>query len=60
MKDKRNLSLVMDFYELTMSQCYFNDNKDKSLEQAIKCWKYKKSLKGNNKYEKADLKILNN
>ncbi len=28
MKDTRNLSLVMDFYELTMSQCYFNDNKD--------------------------------
>lgn len=29
-RDKRNLSLVMDFYELTMSQCYFNsDNKDK-------------------------------
>jgi nicotinate phosphoribosyltransferase len=24
MKDGRNLSLVMDFYELTMSQCYFN------------------------------------
>lgn len=23
-RDKRNLSLVMDFYELTMSQCYFN------------------------------------
>lgn len=31
MKDKRNLSLVMDFYELTMSQCYFNDNKDKEV-----------------------------
>lgn len=29
-RDKRNLSLVMDFYELTMSQCYFNANqKDK-------------------------------
>lgn len=29
-RDKRNLSLVMDFYELTMSQCYFNsDTKDK-------------------------------
>ncbi len=29
-RDKRNLSLVMDFYELTMSQCYFNNgNKDK-------------------------------
>ena len=23
MKETRNLSLVMDFYELTMSQCYF-------------------------------------
>lgn len=29
-RDERNLSLVMDFYELTMSQCYFNSgNKDK-------------------------------
>lgn len=24
-RDQRNLTLVMDFYELTMSQCYFND-----------------------------------
>lgn len=29
-RDARNLSLCMDFYELTMSQCYFNsDQKDK-------------------------------
>ena len=29
-RDARNLSLVMDFYELTMSQCYFNsDNRDR-------------------------------
>lgn len=29
-RDARNLSLCMDFYELTMSQCYFNsDEKDK-------------------------------
>lgn len=29
-RDARNLSLCMDFYELTMSQCYFNsDSKDK-------------------------------
>lgn len=27
MMNKRNLSLVMDFYELTMSQVYFNENK---------------------------------
>lgn len=25
-RDERNLSLVMDFYELTMSQCYFNSS----------------------------------
>lgn len=25
MKEVRNLSLVMDFYELTMSQVYFED-----------------------------------
>ena len=29
-RDERNLCLVMDFYELTMSQCYFNsDHKDR-------------------------------
>ncbi|MEG0329247.1 MAG: nicotinate phosphoribosyltransferase [Longicatena sp.] len=29
-RDERNLSLVMDFYELTMSQCYFNsEHKDR-------------------------------
>lgn len=29
-RDERNLSLVMDFYELTMSQCYFNsDNRER-------------------------------
>lgn len=31
MKELRNLSLVMDFYELTMSQCYFNQNKDQEV-----------------------------
>lgn len=39
---------------------FFNDNKDKNLNQAIKCWKYKKSLKGHNRYEKSDLKVLDN
>ena len=37
---------------------FFADNRGLSLEDAIKCWKYKKSLKGNNKYEKEDLKVL--
>ena len=31
MSEKRNLTLVMDFYELTMSQCYFNQDKDKMV-----------------------------
>jgi len=37
---------------------FFEDNKGKTLGQAIKCWKYKKSIQGHNKYEKSDLKIL--
>ena len=37
---------------------FFEDNDDKSLDDAIRCWKYKKSLKGHNKYEKSDLVIL--
>lgn len=37
---------------------FFENNNDKSLDDAIKCWKYKKSLKGHNRYEKSDLEIL--
>ena len=37
---------------------FFEDNKGASLEDAIKCWKYKKSIKGHNRYEKTDLKAL--
>lgn len=38
---------------------FFEDNDDnKTLEDAIRCWKYKKSLKGHNRYEKSDLEIL--
>ena len=38
---------------------FFADNTDKSLEDAIRCWKYKKSLKGHNHYEPSDLAALN-
>lgn len=37
---------------------FFEDNDDKSLDDAIKCWKYKKNIKGHNKYEKSDLNVL--
>lgn len=38
---------------------FFKNNEDKSLDDAIACWKYKKSIKGHNKYEDKDLEILN-
>ena len=28
------------------------------LDEAITCWKYKKSLQGHNRYEKSDLVVL--
>ena len=37
---------------------FFEDNDDKSLDDAIKCWNHKKSLKNHNKYEKTDLEAL--
>ena len=58
-KKKNKTTIDRQFEYNTYIRDFFNDNKDKSLEQAIKCWKYKKSLNGHNKYEKDDLKILN-
>ena len=37
---------------------FFEDNKGLALEQAIACWKYKKSISGHNRYEKTDLSVL--
>ena len=37
---------------------FFEDNEGRSLEDAIKCWNYKKGLKGHKKYEKSDLRVL--
>ena len=34
---------------------FFADNKGKTLKDAIRCWKYKKSLKGHHQYERSDL-----
>lgn len=57
---KKNTKTTIDkqFEYNTYIRDFFNDNKDKNLDQAIKCWKYKKSLKGHNKYEKEDLEVL--
>lgn len=37
---------------------FFTDNPGKNLEEAIRCWKYKKNLKGHNRYERSDLNAL--
>lgn len=37
---------------------FFADNPGSILEDAIRCWKYKKGLKGHNRYERPDLKAL--
>jgi len=37
---------------------FFDGTREKSLNDAIKCWKYKKSLRGDNRFDKSDLIIL--
>ena len=58
--EKKNSKNVIDkqFEYNTYIRDFFADNKGKSLADAIKCWKYKKSLKGHNRYEKSDLIAL--
>lgn len=58
-KKKNKTTIDKQFEYNTYIRDFFSDNKDKKLAQAIKCWKYKKSLKGHNRYEKEDLKVLN-
>ena len=58
-KKNKKTDIDKQFEYNTYIRDFFKDNKDKKLQDAIKCWKYKKSIKGHNKYEKSDLKILN-
>jgi len=37
---------------------FFEKNQGRSLDDAIKCWKYKKGVQGHNRYEKTDLLAL--
>ena len=62
LEDKKNNTTTIDkqFEYNTYIRDFFNNNKDKNLKDAIKCWKYKKSTKGHNRYEDDDLKILRN
>ena len=56
---KKKTVIDSQFEYNTYIRDFFADNKDKTLKDAIKCWKYKKSIKGHNRYERADLSALN-
>ena len=62
LEEKKNGKTTIDkqFEYNTYIRDFFEDNKGKSLEEAIICWKYKKGLKGHNRYEESDLVALNN
>lgn len=57
LKEKKENKTTIDrqFEYNTYIRDFFADNKGKSLDEAIKCWRYKKSQPGHNRYEKSDL-----
>lgn len=55
-KEKTNIDKQFQYNQYIRD--FFNENDDRSLEEAIKCWKFKKSLKGHNRYESSDLVAL--
>lgn len=57
-KKKGKTKIDKQFEYNTYIRDFFEDNKDKNLDAAIACWKYKKSLPGHNRYEKEDLIAL--
>lgn len=58
-KKKSKTTIDKQFEYNTYIRDFFEANKDMRLEDAITCWKYKKSLKGHNRYESSDLIALN-
>lgn len=60
MEEKKQSKSTIDrqFEYNTYIRAFFEDNPGKALADAIKCWKYKKSLKGHNQYDRADLIAL--
>ena len=57
-KKKGKTTIDRQFEYNTYIRNFFADNKGKTLEEAIICWKHKKSQKGHNRYEKNDLEVL--
>ena len=57
-KKKGKTAIDKQFEYNTYIRDFFEDNKGYSLDDAIRCWKYKKGLQGHNRYEKLDLTVL--
>lgn len=57
-KEKGPAEIGRQFEYNTYIRAFFEDNPDKSLQQAIQCWNYKKSMPGSNSYERSDLAAL--
>lgn len=57
-KKKQKTDIDKQFEYNTYIRDFFADNKGKCLNDAIKCWKYKKQLPGHNRYERSDLAAL--
>ena len=60
--EKKNSKTAIDkqFEYNTYIRDFFEDNKSYTLEDAVKCWKYKKGLQGHNRYERTDTTVLGN
>lgn len=54
-KKKSKTTIDSQFEYNTYIRDFFADNQGKSLKDAIKCWNYKKQLRGHNRYERSDL-----
>lgn len=58
-EDKKGKTEIDKQFEYnTYIRDFFADNKGRSLKDAIRCWRYKKGLRGHNRYEKSDLTAL--
>lgn len=58
-KNKGQSQIDSQFEYNTYIRDFFKDTDDnKTLREAIKCWKYKKSLAGHNRYDRQDLSVF--
>ncbi|URZ88047.1 DUF6434 domain-containing protein [Floricoccus penangensis] len=59
LNDKTPTKIDRQYEYNTYIRDFFDANKNLNLQQAISCWKFKKSQPGHNKYEQSDLESLN-